>query len=262
MGDNNSKNNLFMCLLLVVSLALVLALAIAVVQKPGSADNDKDSYSGNSIMLNDSALAALTAPPNSLIAVSVNKYTPQADDSGTMENIDLGTFRPSKADGVKWFWAGDVADNNYKKPGPERVSIIVNASDPYALAKPLNWTQVWSIQGGKYRHELAIWVPVAPEGYVALGCVATNSFAKPSGSAFDSFRCVNVSYCVKGTLDDCLWNDAKSGATEDGAIWHIVPADEDDPDGVDAWTYYASGLRGHEKPDADVWCLSSTYLVG
>ncbi len=103
---------------------------------------------------------------------------------------------------------------------------------------------------------------MAPEGYVALGCVATNSFSKPNGSAFDSFRCVNKSYCVKGTLDDCLWNDHKSGAREDGAVWHIVPTDQDDPDGVDAWTYYASGLQGHAKPNADVWCLNLTYLAG
>ncbi len=97
-------------------------------------------------MLDDSALAGLEAPPNLLIAVSVNKFKLQADDIGTSENYDLGTFRPSKADGVKWFWVGDVADNNYKKPGPERVSIIVSASDPYALARPLDWTQAWSIQ--------------------------------------------------------------------------------------------------------------------
>jgi hypothetical protein len=262
MGSNNPESNLFIGLTLAVLLVLALALAIAVVQKPdsGSADTDMDSYSGNTIFLSDPALAGMQAPANSLIAVTVNKYTPQADDIGTSENWDLGTFRPAKADGVKWFWIGDVADNNYKKPGPERVSIIVNASDPYALAKPLNWTQAWSIQGGKYRHELAIWVPVAPEGYVALGCVATNSFAKPNGDAFDSFRCVNLSYCVKGSLDDCLWNDFYSGATEDGAIWHIVPVDEDE--GVDAWTYYASGLSGHVKPNVDVWCLNNTYLVG
>ena len=53
----------------------------------GPADTETDSYSGNTIMLNDSALARLIAPPNSLIAASVNKYMLQADDIGTSEDI-------------------------------------------------------------------------------------------------------------------------------------------------------------------------------
>ncbi|MEV7190084.1 Vps62-related protein [Kitasatospora sp. NPDC093102] len=56
------------------------------------------------------------------------------------------------------------------------------------LARPVDYEEVWNDQGSYGYHRGSVWRPVAPEGYVALGCVApVYSYDKPP---LDAIMCV------------------------------------------------------------------------
>ncbi len=60
---------------------------------------------------------------------------------------------------------------------------------------------------------LHLQLPIAPEGYAALGCVVAPSYDKPK---LTDIRCVHKSLCVEaGAVAEhdghCLWKDLGSG---------------------------------------------------
>ena len=60
---------------------------------------------------------------------------------------------------------------------------------------------------------LAIWQPEAPQGYTALGCLATAGEAQPG---LTDMACVHASVCVESHLGQCL-----SVQSVDTQIWCV-----------------------------------------
>jgi|AGTN01.1.fsa_nt_gi Plant protein of unknown function (DUF946). len=261
---NKSSTFTGVVVFLIVVCALVLSAAVLTKETAtdsapvlGAVDNEYDN-----------GLSLPTPADNSIVAVRTASFIKRFDDTGSCANMDLTIFMSDVpgTDLTGWYWVGDVpAIGHVAAPAQGQTSIIIKASDPDALSKPVEWKLAWNSGGNNHGGFLrkpgdpfALWIPVAPEGYVALGCIMTNSFDKPSGPLADSFRCVNKKYCREGKIDDNLfWYDKGSHARMDGSIWRIHPIDER---GVDAGTYWAA-VDSWWRPDVKVYCLESKYVV-
>ncbi len=154
-------------------------------------------------------------------ATETGSFIMRCTDHGSCADQDLTVFTTiwdfDLTDKTKtWYWVGDIPDTtpgHVWAPSQDQPLIVVHSTDPDALARPVDWKQVWNSKGCKRNEvpggDVALWVPIAPRGYVALGCVLTNSFNKPSGGLFDTFRCVKEEYCVEGKLADTALLDRR-----------------------------------------------------
>eukprot|EP01018_Ginkgo_biloba_P027835 Gb_27562 [translate_table: standard] len=83
---------------------------------------------------------------------------------------------------------------------------VFSARDPPpALAKPLNYTLVWSsISWSGNQDEYGyFWLPHPPDGYKAMGFVVTNTPAKPS---LEEVRCVRVDLTETCETHGLIWS--------------------------------------------------------
>jgi len=78
--------------------------------------------------------------------------------------------------------------------------------------------------------ECAIWKPIAPKGYHALGFVATADYNKPDPETDEiPLRCVSTENLVEGKIlghkgsAGMLWRDRRTQAKIDGSVWLVVP---------------------------------------
>ncbi|XXG56411.1 hypothetical protein AAC387_Pa03g3821 [Persea americana] len=98
----------------------------------------------------------------------------------------LGCFcQPNKKPLFGWVLAGKDADGG-------------------ALAKPVDYILVWSSEAVNINQDGYgyIWLPIAPQGYVAVGHTITNSPVKPSP---DEMRCVRSDLTEPCEPDNWIW---------------------------------------------------------
>jgi len=91
-----------------------------------------------------------------------------------------------------------------------------------ALAHPTGYKRRWNSEGSGADIECSIWRPTPPEGYVALGDVATRGYAEPD---VREIMCVREDLTADGTLDGntFIWNDEGSQGDLDVSLWEIRP---------------------------------------
>lgn len=142
---------------------------------------------------------------------------------------DLASFwRPIPAPDLLpgYFPLGDLAVSADSDINGKRVMAVVcegdmpNIESPTqkALNRPADFEQVWKSSGSAPQG--AIWRPIAPEGYVALGLVCSNGHEKPSRNAV---RCVRADLVIAARAADLLWSDRGRGAEQDFSVWSIEP---------------------------------------
>ncbi|KAL6079991.1 Rho guanine nucleotide exchange factor (GEF) 17 [Balamuthia mandrillaris] len=97
------------------------------------------------------------------------------------------------------------------------------------LVPPVDYRLLWTEKGsGASFGRCSFWEPVPPEGYKALGCVASQD-SRYSRPDLDLIRCVHESVVVTGAPGFehdglCLWSDINSGASFGRcSIWRIHP---------------------------------------
>ena len=104
------------------------------------------------------------------------------------QKAEISFWRPLAPPG--FYPIGDCACHGFKPP--QRCLVVRDDGDG-ALAAPTSFVQVFRDTGSRARKPenkegtVALWRPVPPAGYVALGCVATANHRTPSS---DSVRCV------------------------------------------------------------------------
>lgn len=122
------------------------------------------------------------------------------------------------------FWIlGDHANNFYGPgTGPTIVATTRNdvANDPLIKA-PVDWAEVWTDKGSGGDHKGAVWFPVAPDGYVALGYVVTNGYSKPQGV---TYGCLRMDQVQESTVTGVIWTDRKSGARKHVSLFSVEGA--------------------------------------
>ena len=73
------------------------------------------------------------------------------------------------------------------------------------------YTQVWRNCAEDYAAPLTIWLPRAPEGYVAVGCVAVAAYEEPL---------LNSAYCVsEGIAEEALFEEQIVWMAPDSYPW-------------------------------------------
>ncbi|KAE8713748.1 non-specific lipid-transfer protein 8-like [Hibiscus syriacus] len=82
------------------------------------------------------------------------------------------------------------------------------SSDDSLLKQPVDYTLVWSSESLKIKQDGNgyIWLPVAPQGYKAVGHVVTNTNAKPSP---DKIRCVRSDFTDEAENYTWIWGPGK-----------------------------------------------------
>lgn len=95
------------------------------------------------------------------------------------------------------------------------------------VAFPISYDKAWSDSG------IHLWQPRCPEGYIALGCLATPT---PDPPAQTAMVCVHHSLGIEAPLGQCLAVKQQEGSNRDtGDVGHLS-----------------------ESPGANVWCVDNS----
>jgi hypothetical protein len=135
------------------------------------------------------------------------------DDSGSGARRDVGFFKPVPRAG--YYALGHYAHASHAMP--RDVVIVVKEKKPGALKSPLNYERIWTDSGSGANRDGAVWWPICPSNYVALGLVTTSGAKPPT----DAVRCVRQDLTAQAEVGDQIWNDGGSGAKRDFAAWRI-----------------------------------------
>ena len=95
---------------------------------------------------------------------------------------------------------------------PPAIGIIFKIDDPQISAKPLQFTQVAHIVK-KGVDEAFFWYPIAPPGYVSVGCVVSRTDKAP---ALDSFCCPRMDIVTQANICE---NPVSRSLSERGSQW-------------------------------------------
>jgi vacuolar protein sorting-associated protein 13A/C len=131
-----------------------------------------------------------------------------ANISSENPSQQVAIWRPRAPPG--YMILGDCATSGVAPPAQAVMAI----SNTYPFAKkPLAFKLIWSSQGDTSKADnmdkdddqsehCCVWMPVAPPGYLALGCVAERGHMPPSPSVF---RCIHSDLVTSGSLSDCIF---------------------------------------------------------
>ena len=125
-------------------------------------------------------------------------------DSGSGASTDLSLWKPGPPSG--YYVVSHIAAKSHRQP---TLSFIMKASkdaDSDTFMSPRSYHKIWSTEGRKANAKAAIWRPVCPAGYVALGNVATDGWDYPK----TPFYCIKAKYTTKGLTND--WKQLWTGA--------------------------------------------------
>ena len=159
------------------------------------------------------------APEGKILAKYTHNFEWRYNDDDTGSDDDFWVGKPVAEDG--YYPIGYIGGNNWYPP-PSGGAILVKATAPGQLARPLGYTWVWNDKGSGGDHDIQVWEPIAPEGYTALGNVTTMNYG--GAPSTDEIRCIHNSYLIDGSLQ-WLWDDSGSGSDYDFMAWNVVAQD-------------------------------------
>ena len=154
-----------------------------------------------------------------LVIGSASQYQWLYDDSGSGSHMDGSIFRPLPAE-ADVFIIGDMAQGYYGDPQASSLTVkaINDSSAAPMLATPTGYVQVWDDRGSGGHHDGAVWQPLAPDGYIAIGAVASNGYQMPS---IPNYRCLREDLVTTTTAGTLIWDDSGSGAHEDVELYTL-----------------------------------------
>ncbi|KAH6785557.1 hypothetical protein C2S51_038012 [Perilla frutescens var. frutescens] len=126
---------------------------------------------------------------------------------GGPDNLGATFFEPSAIpDG--FFMLGAYSQPNNRPPSGW-VLVGKDESSDVVLKPPTDYTLVWSSENLKIKQDGVgyIWLPTPPDGYKAIGHVATSSPSKP---ALDKIRCVRVDFTDSNDNEAWIWGAGKN----------------------------------------------------
>ncbi len=185
--------------------------------------------------IDDLEVPQASADPTQLLEVT--EYEWRYDDAGSGAKDDVSIWRPLAPPG--YVVLGDVAVAGHQAP-PFAARVVRDG--PGVTARPLGYERIWDDEGSLGAHDVALWSPIPPLGYVCLGSVAAQIYdTEPSR---EIIRCLHRDRVVRGSMD-LLWTDTGSGAWEDAGLWACAVAEDG---GSAAGTFVAR--RHHSDPGA------------
>lgn len=151
----------------------------------------------------------------------VDQFEGRWNDVGSGLPIDGGYFHPIAPAG--YYALGSSGQSNYVIPNEQRAAIVVKAVDGSdALAAPTGYTKIWDAAGSADSPG-SFWMPVAPEGYRALGVVAM--FGNTTEPSTDDVRCVREDLVVEAKAGDPIWGCFSGTHMVAFGSWQVDPPD-------------------------------------
>ncbi|XWS27561.1 hypothetical protein CRYUN_Cryun26dG0126500 [Craigia yunnanensis] len=112
-------------------------------------------------------------------------------------------------------------------------------TDGALLKQPIDYSLVWSGESLKIKQDGNgyIWVPIAPEGYQAVGYVVTNTQDKPS---LNKIRCVRSDFTNQSETYTWIWGPGKEINSKELNVFGLRPINRGSQDmGVCVGTFVA-----------------------
>ena len=125
-----------------------------------------------------------------------------------------------------WHYLGPAATNGSN----DAVGIIVkdNSSDGSILRPIGDWVKVWDDSGSGKSNDYALWRGVPRDEdrvhYIVLGGFFIRSHNKPTTGESAGMKAIHKDFLKIAQAGREVWNDAGTGAKNDGAVWDISVA--------------------------------------
>ena len=182
------------------------------------------------------------------------------DDRGSGATRDVTILRPKAPAG--FYTLGHVAVPRYQIDGRRTPFAIVIKPKPgseHLLTAPSRFEWVYDDAGTGADRDLAIYSAECPNGFVALGAIAT-----PGGTdnpSDPSFRCISRSVVMRAQWDQkSIWDDAESGGDHGVGLWRTTYRGPRTPN---AFVMLSNGFwptKEASTPDTDdAWALSFSF---
>uniref|UniRef100_A0A7N0V380 Vacuolar protein sorting-associated protein 62 n=1 Tax=Kalanchoe fedtschenkoi TaxID=63787 RepID=A0A7N0V380_KALFE len=126
---------------------------------------------------------------------------------GGYDNLGATFFEPASMP-QGYFMLGSYAQPNSHPLFGWVLAAKEENSDNGILAEPLDYNLVWSSESLKIRQDGYgyFWLPVAPDGYKAVGLVVTTTSEKPS---LGKIRCVRIDFTEECEHDLWIWGQGR-----------------------------------------------------
>ncbi|KAG0247338.1 hypothetical protein BG011_001642 [Mortierella polycephala] len=168
-------------------------------------------------------------------------------DAGSRAKKDLSVYCPD-VDEEGWCWLGQSYQN-------DKV-LLVREKTPGSLCDIADFAKVWDDRGSGKERDFNLWDPVPRIGtFKALGGFFQGGMLNQNPPQYDkNLRAVRKDLLIEATVEGCdVWNDAGTGARQDGAIYPIVPVDDQ---GLNLGFFQAFGKHNNRLPAGfKVWTL-------
>ncbi|MFT6935743.1 MAG: hypothetical protein ACJA1N_000030 [Saprospiraceae bacterium] len=162
-----------------------------------------------------SASAQNTIKTKDLEILLVTNYTHIYSDHGTGAGMNLSIWKQKPQSGFHSL--GHYAQGSYATP--QAVTVMVKGLTNRAVVQPTGFTRFYTDGGTGGDQDLALWTPIAPSGYMAMGLVATSG-GQPSTA---EVVCVRRDLVTLATAGKLIFNDGGSGGNQDLGLWRINP---------------------------------------
>ncbi|XP_077244890.1 pleckstrin homology (PH) domain-containing protein [Tasmannia lanceolata] len=136
---------------------------------------------------------------------------------GTSSRKKLSIWRPIVPHGMVYL--GDIAVQGYEPPNN---SVVLHESGDETLLKvPVDFQLVGGIKKQKGIENISFWLPLAPPGFVSLGCVACKGTLKAAD--FGALRCIRGDKVIGDQFpEESIWDTSDvSPTTEPFSIWAV-----------------------------------------
>ncbi|KAK8691037.1 hypothetical protein V6N13_074558 [Hibiscus sabdariffa] len=137
---------------------------------------------------------------------------------GSSSIKQLSIWRPVVPPGMVYF--GDIVVQRYEPPDTCRV--FHDMGDAELFKAPLEFLLVGQIKKQRGMDNISFWLPQAPLGYVALGCVACKG--PPKQHDFRTLRCMRSDMVTRDKfLEESVWDTSYDEfGTEPFSIWVVA----------------------------------------
>ncbi len=181
-----------------------------------------------------------------LLIKFTNKYTWRYNDDENNADNYIGAFwQPNLSEDTThkytndgWYAVGSYfqglpssSDYNNLISTNHPMVLIKDSKNAGLLAAPTSYTQRWHNHGSGGMYDGAVWKPVCPTGFVALGDVTGVEDDTPDTKAM---RCIDESYTVEGSIGSRVYDNYGGWDDTELSIYQIVspssvtkPVDED-----------------------------------
>lgn len=137
-------------------------------------------------------------------------------NQGTTSRKKLSIWRPVVPHGMVYL--GDLAVQGYEPPNS--AIVLHDTGDDTFLKSPQDFQLVGHIKKHRGVESVSFWLPQAPPGFVALGCIASKGSLKHDD--LSSLRCIR-SDMVTGDqfAEESIWDTSESKVMSHFSLWSV-----------------------------------------